>query len=271
MTETAVKKAPAKKSATSQNKYIKNQKVKIEWWKKNCSLCEGVSSGIELAFCSEDKKQCHDFVHCKDYLQDAIQATVLKTTKSVYGFTFNPKFNPPVCLTKTYMLIGNFQDANFAEKLPGLIDFLHQIEKKLGLIRTTVQACQDPPKQHLKSGTWLLTSSKRWMHAPPMISLYNLLIRVGMNHKVGTDYMATIDGVLAGSIPAYQSADKYYLSSAKKGIDTIMSKGIRKVFLPKISQNFPSKIAIGSMHSSSGIVAFSNGSAKSIMPDWYKD
>ena len=58
----------------------KNQKqkplkpVEITWTKKKLDLSEIYSIGLEYCFIGEKWQQCCAFVHCKDYLQDAIAA-----------------------------------------------------------------------------------------------------------------------------------------------------------------------------------------------------
>jgi len=247
------------------------KKTVVKWFEGSQPLTQALSSGLEFCFLSEDNRQISPFAYCKDYLQDAIQGHLLKKRRSIYGFTYDPKIDPPICLNNTRILVANSTDSALGSKIPNCLDFLHQIEKKLRLVKTVVSECQSPPLKYIRSGVWLFKGSCRWMKSPPMISLYTLLIRLGFGHKIGTPYQEMIDGVISGKIPAYQFVDSGRLLHAKNGIDRILKIGDQKIFGRKIENNYPRKIRIGTMHNHLGIIGFSTGESKNHIPVWHKD
>lgn len=106
-----------------------------------------------------------------------------------------------------------------------------------------------------------------WMNSPPLISLYALLIRIGLTHTPGSDVATTIKGVIKGTHKCSLS-DVQQLKSATNGIDKLVTKGYRKFFFIDPAKNFPSK-SEGLMHSS-GIVGFSLESTKRLVSYWHR-
>ena len=250
-------------------------KVKIEWLDLSQSLSEGVSSGMEFAWCNKSLQQCNVFVHCKDYLQDAVQCHFIGEARSCYGFSYDPKLHPKLSMDRTRILISNPKDPDFRKKIANVIDFMNGIEKKLGLIKSTAKEVSNPIKTHMRPGCFLIRSSSRWMAASPMVSLYALLLRIGPNHKIGTKFVESLENFKSGKCKTPRSGDTSYLKSAESGISRILKHGHRKPFYKESKRNFPSKIQIYQMHSL-GIVGYSSGlnndgqGCKSEVPYWYR-
>jgi hypothetical protein len=245
-------------------------KKKVEWYKKAASLNQAICSGLEFAFVSKKFAQICPFVLCKDYLQDAVFNQLYKTKKTIYGFHFTPQNGFEIDMGKTRLVIANSQDKNLRTKIPALMDFLHQIEKLLKITKTQVRECAKPPIKYAAGGVWLLEGSKRWMHSPPMLSLYTMLIRVGFSHTAGNDFWNTINGVVGGSINAYQIEDRDRLRSSIDGIKRILAEGDRKIFARDIKKNYPRGTRIQDMHDHLGICSFSKGYTKSLVPIWHE-
>lgn len=238
----------------------------IIWSKQSNSLCEIYHKGLQYAFVSEKNEQCHQFVYCKDFLQDAIQGTLEGASKSIYGFTYDPKKMPKIDLETTRLVLVNSIDNDFTKKLPNVVEFINQFEKHLHLKRTVGYVVSNPGKY--KTGALYFESSGRWLNAPPMLSLYTLLLRTGFVHKTGTSWETTVNGVVSGKIAPYQKNDQSYLSSAKKQIDSIMTIGYRPFFYKDMKKNYPEGTNISTMHNSTGIVALSSRQASSVVPYW---
>ena len=120
-------------------------KVKVTW-ASNHDTAQIYSSGIELALCSDDNRQIGTFVLCKDFFQDAILAYLYNRTCGIYGYSYNPKTMPPVPQKNLKVFIANSKDAELGKKIPNTIDFLNQIEEKMGIQNTIAKECENPPK-----------------------------------------------------------------------------------------------------------------------------
>lgn len=245
-----------------------SKEVKIEWLGKRPSLSQIYSTGLEYCFISSDNRQCCPFVFCKDFLQDVIQAIYHKKTIKIYGFVYNPKECEPICMNRTKLAIVNSSDNEFNDKIPSLLDFVNQFEKKLKLIRTKARKIDNPPPKY-KNGAWLLESSNRWMLSPPMLSMYTLLLRIGFCHKKDNKYTDTLEGILSGKIKPYQREDNEQLEQAKNGIDKILKFGYAKVFFKDPQKNYPD-IATSNMHHHTGICSFSNETTKNYVSHWHR-
>lgn len=244
------------------------EKIQVKWLKNSQTLRQAYSCGLEYAFLSSDNKQVTPLAYCKDYLQDALMG--LHNNQKVgpiFGFTYDPKSDIPICLSQTKLIICNSSDKNFSDKIPQMLQFLHSIEKKLKLIKTSICEIENPPHKKYTSA-FALTGSSRWELSPPMISLYTLLIRVGFCHKIDDSYETTMNNIINGNIAVYQSSDLYLLKSAKPAIDKIIKFGYAKIFHKNPVKNFP-LVETDQMHSHYGIVGYTSGTPK--MTYWHRN
>lgn len=246
------------------------KKIKVTWIEKKKSISQVYASGLEYALLTENFEMIHQFVYCKDFMQDAIAGSLQNKTMSIYGFCYNPKICPPVYHKKTRILFTNASDKVMANRISGSKDFLNQIEKQLKMHRTQIYQAVDPPKQYAKSGVYIYNGSARWMISPPMISLYTLLMRVSLAHKLGDEFTKTIDGVSSGKIQGMQNEDQHQMKSAKKALGWILDKGDRKIFFKNQIENYKDQ-DVNTMHNDLGIVAYSQGCPKYNFPKWYKE
>lgn len=247
----------------------------IGWYGSFGGLNEAVTSGLEYAFVSKDGQQCHKFVHCKDFLHDAVRSSVLGqdanfNNAEIYNFRYDPKVDPPLHTDKTRMVIANSNDSEFYEKIPNCLDFLHQIETQLKIAKTCMTRCAKPPSRYKRGGVWHLVGSRRWITSPPMLSLYALFLRVGMGHKISESFHSTINNIVDGSQKAYMIGDKGRLKGGKIGIDRLFAVGDRKVFPRNIVSNYPN-VDISIFHNYFGIVGFSSGSTDNHCPKWHRE
>ena len=220
---------------------------------------------MEYAFISDDLKQCHNFVYCKDYLQDAIYSSINDKAIKIYGFSYDRK--KPLPKEKTRIAIGD-KKKDLTGLIPNMVGFLNQFSEKISLDKNTATAVE-PPKEFSK-GVFVIEGDPTWMISPPMISLYSLLIRVGLSAPEG-DFMDIIKKTIEGAIKPYQENDKRYLQSAMPGIDRILKHGYRKIFYVKAKDNYPDTLAVGTIHGVCGIVGLGNGGSSSHMPHWHKE
>lgn len=246
-------------------------KVEIQWLKsQGGSIAQIYSSGLEFCFVSDDMRQCHTFVFCKDFLQDAIQGYLHNKKATIYGFSYDPTSSPGLCTKRTRIALANRNDDNFGGKMDGMVDFVNQFAKKLKLKRTHVFEAIDVPSKYSKCGIFLTDGSPRWMNSPPLISMYSLLLRVGCAHTKGHDYMETIKGLLDGKVKQYQTNDVVQLQNAMSGIEKILDVGYRKFFYIDSEKNYPENAATSTMHNSCGIGGFSSGYSRGVCKYWHR-
>lgn len=256
---------------------------RIEWHAKTRQLCQIPKDGLEYALVSEDYRQIHQLVWCKDFLQDAIYGHINKKKVNIYGFQYDPETDPPIYMEQTRLVVANWKDKDFEQKLLGNCrDFLHQIETLLKLKKTTMEACENPPPRYKKCGIFLLNGSKRWMSAPPMVSLYTLLIRLGFVHPVGQSAQTTLQQVKDGKLTPYnhhpgKDTDADLLRQVYKGVERILITGDRRLFRGGLSQNYPKKnnsgtsFSIHQMHENCGMVGFTTAYNKTDFPHWHQN
>lgn len=240
--------------------------AKIKWG-ENKGTAQIYSQGVELALCSDDNEQIGTFVLCKDFFQDAIVSYLHDQTCGIYGYVYDPKKMPPIPQKNIKVLIANSGDKDFSDKISNLQDFLHQLEDRVGVSRSVIQKCENPPSKYA-SGIYLLTGDKKWMIAPPILSLWTLIARNGLVHKSGNKLEDTIDQIINEKIKPGQKNDHIYLKWAKPGLDLILEKGIDALFGQDMKANYPKEHAGHTMHHFSGIVSFGTCKAKPHFPKW---
>lgn len=279
-----------KKSTISNKVVVSAQKTLVKpkqltknivWHPKIFSISQVPKEGMEYALVSANYEQIHQLIWCKDFLQDCLYSYLNKKHIEVYGFKYNPKKDFPVYLQKTRIIVANWQDQEFKSKLlNNCLPFLHQIEEKLKMKKTEIFQCSKVPPLYRKSGIWLIEGSRRWMRSPPMLSMYSLLIRIGMMHNPKNTYRKTIEGISKGKIPPYydqQSRDKGVLHRAIAGIDEIIKYGDAQIFHRNLKSNYSDEklkkqgkeLCVYTIHDQGGIVAFSEGKTAKIFPDWH--
>lgn len=244
---------------------------KINWLESKRKLNQAINSGVEFAFVTPKGDQITPFAFCKDYLQDAIQAKVLKKTRSIYGFSYNPKIDYPISFKSTDLLITNSKDFDLKLRVNNCLDFIHQAEDILKIKKTVVFKCENPPLKYSRSDVFYFKGSNRWIKSAPMISMYTLLIRVGFGHILGDNIHETIRKIIDKEQAAYQSVDPYKLKCALPGIDYIFKKGDINIFGKRISDNYPESIKVSMMHNRFGIINFMQKNVRKKMPQWFKE
>lgn len=229
---------------------------KVEWLASRGSLHEAVTTGLEFAFLSSSGKQACRWCHCRDFLHDVVRASITGKACNIFSFVYDPKKNPKIATNRVRLLVANSQDRNLTTRIPACLDFVHQIEDKLEIKNTVVTECDSPPAKYRAGGVWYFRGHKRWIVAPPMLSLYTLLIRVGMGHVMGEDFRLTINQISLGK-SAYCRDDSDNLEGANSGIKRILRSGDLRIFPQDIKYNYPSKVDIDTFHDTFGIVGFS--------------
>ena len=259
----------------------------VQWHPKNKRLIQIPKNGIEYAFVSEDYIQIHQLVWCKDFMQDAVYGQVNQTSVNIYGFNYDPAIDQPLYMKKTRMIVTNWRDANFGLKIcNNCLEFLNDVETHLKMSKTIVEKCLGVPATYKKSGVWILEGSRRWMKSPPMMSLYTMLIRIGLVHNLGDSFKKTLRSIKSGSTKPYNwkedkvgihiDNDRDFLRKGHRGLAKILKHGDRKLFFRDIKENYPRKNYHGysfsthHIHERCGLVGFSKKETRLDFPHWHR-
>lgn len=243
--------------------------VNIQWYQAKHGLSQAVTSGLEFALVSADNRQSCQFAHCKDFIHDAVRAFITQKQEPIYKFDYDPINDPPVDLERLRLVGANCEDGELRNKIPACIEFIRQIEDRLGMGHSEISECANPPAKYQRGGVWLFEADRRWMLAPPMLSLYILLLRVGMGHTLGQSFEQTINDIVSGSRNSYLSVDKGRLSSGgKAGLERILAQGDRVFFPDNIRDNYSRTVDINTFHNYFGVVGWVSGSTRKYYPEW---
>lgn len=238
----------------------------ITKWFKNVGMSQIYSSGLEFAFISVEGEQCHAFAYCKDFLQDAVWATLNESSASIYGFSYTHGTNPPVDLDNMRMGVRlcNSKGDELEKMCLNAVKFLREVDKEQGFAPTDILL--GGRRKGEKSDTFVFVSDPKWLYSPVMVSWYSLLVRVGMTYT-GGDWRKHFD-----SAKSYLGKnDNGYTTSSKAGVDKLVGKQPEAIFAKKIIDNYPKGVSVSAMHNSGGIVAFSRGSVDAkIKAKWQK-
>jgi len=202
--------------------------VKVEFWSKNPHLSEIYQvTGFEYAFVSADFKQCHQWVRCRDFLNDALRSHVIGKKDGIYGFTFDPKVNIKLDMTKARMLIrrkvnSTDKDANVStlEMMKAAIAGIHCVEKQ-GKIKPLSKLYKVSGEEEV----YMFEGAPDWTESTFMISLYTLLIRLGakrMVFKGKAEFDKKLEELCKKT--TYEDHDISYLKSVREFIDKIVEK-----------------------------------------------
>jgi hypothetical protein len=264
----------------------KIKEIKVEWHPKTLKgISQIPKDGMEFAYVSEDYKQVHQLVWCKDFMQDATFGFLNNSRFEIYGFEYDPKKDPSICTNKTRIMICNWRDQEFEQKLlKNCQEFLHGLESQMKMRKTTFQKCINPPPIYRRSGVFVLEGSSRWMSAPPMISLYTLMIRIGMVHPLGQSSSETLSQINQEELKPYNwkpdeegkygkvhhENDSDHLQGGWSGLETILKHGDRRIFHKSINENYSEEVGIFRIHDDCGLNGFSSGSTEDDFPYWHR-
>lgn len=233
------------------------------------------SKGLEFAVLSDNYEICHPLVWCKDFLHDVVHSTLTGKEFLLYRLKYNPNINPKACIKEARLIVANARDGRMNKKIDACLDFIHQIEDKLKIPRSKVRKCLNPTLNYTQNNVFIFQGHKRWIFAPPMLSLYALLIRVGFAHKIGYDYKTTIQYIKDGIIKPYQSKDSRWVREVEPALDKIIRLGDKKIFYKDMRLNYPSSMIVDTMHNRMGIVGYAHDmvakltNSPVIMPYWH--
>lgn len=239
--------------------------MQVSWYTHKMKIAQTVWSGIQYSFLSEDNKQIGPFVFCKEFLLDACWAARNMRPIFVYGYEYNPFLDPKVCLTECRILLRNFYDPKFSNKIQNMVKFLNHFEEQLGYEKSRFETCDGAG-----SPTILLISDNKWMSAPPLLSMLTLLIRIGMIYNGKTNYLEHCDMVRKGYSAPYQIRDNDHLRKSWTAIRALLNKEENLFKLHQdVALNWPAEARAYTIHECSGIVSLATGCADVVCRNWY--
>ena len=240
---------------------MKNSKIEIVPFPPDNNLNEIYqTSKLKFAFVSAPRdgyKQCHQFVKCRDFLQDAIRTTLTGEESKIYGFNFNKVKNPPIDLRRTRLLVqSNTEELKFHNVMLKAEKLLHHYESMLGIALTAITKHKN---------LYMFSSSNFWQFSPVMISLYTLLIRLA---EYDLDFTLNDDSTLNKAYDKLLAVDNNnneitYLRTIKPYINKILAN---KHYIFVTAANYDSiyfkKVSINTFHNNSGIVSLCTATSK---------
>jgi len=243
---------------------MKKSKIQIIPFETKNSLSEIYqTSKITFAFISAPKdgyKQCHQFVKCRDFLQDAIRTMLTGSVSKIYGFEYDKAKNPPIDLRRTRLLV---KSSAAKEKVDDVIlkaeKIVHHYETMLNIPLTAVTKHDD---------LYMFNGSNFWQFSPTMISLYTLLIRLA---EYDIDFELYNDVSLNEAFNKLIASDNHnneitYLRSIKPFINKILAN---KHYIFVKASNFDSlyfkSATISTFHNGSGIVSLCTATDKAAL------
>lgn len=232
--------------------------VSIRWVHYNYGFSQVHSSGIQFSPVSNNRINASNLFFCKDYLQDIIFAELFEKTVTQYGLNHIPRKEIPFNVRKNgRILMGDSTNKTFYNNIPNILSFINAIEEKMNISKTKAFEISSAPKEHASGGVFLFVFSKVWMKSAQLISLYSLLLRVGISYdqSIGIDNFINLFRGKTNQ-KTTRPEDARYLCSSIPLLDALMVEGgYLKYFSKNIKENFDPSINSSSLHGG-GVVQF---------------
>ena len=175
--------------------------VIVEWFPPTNLLVEAYQqtefkfSFVGLSDKNGISKQCHPWTKCRDFLPDAVRATIVNKAFSIYGFNFDPDNNPMLDLNSMRMLVykSNLKSVDgveFEDKMFFGLSLLNHYEKIMEISPSILYRTKEDYKN---KSVYLFIGNHEWMRSPFLISLYTFLIRLGDKKIVFKDNQELMD------------------------------------------------------------------------------
>lgn len=156
--------------------------LNLKKWPYEQRLGQVYNKGFEYALVTEDNKLAGPFIFCKDFFNEAILSRLTNEAMSIYGYECEPSRPEQLCLSPLRIAIRNKtikNDEEFEQRLIFMKDFIHVMEDYLKISSKTSLTMVNNWKELSDTKVCLVEASSDWMFAPPLISLYTLLLRAG--------------------------------------------------------------------------------------------
>lgn len=131
----------------------------------------------------EGRKQCHTWIKCRDFLQDATRNALTGRKDSIYGFSYDPEKDPEIDFRRTRIVVKK-QPHPRDDK--GRENFLQMMKSALDIVNHFESYAKWKPKTKLykvkndkEQFSFLFLGPGDWVSSSVGISMYTFLIRLG--------------------------------------------------------------------------------------------
>ena len=223
-------------------------------------------TGVQFAFATsrptkagERIKQCHEWVLCRDFLNDAALAQHVKAHKGIYGFNYFPGTNPPIDFKNMRVMVQKkARDISLEETE-------QFIESALKIVNHFEVAGGMKPKTKARrvkniKGAFLFIGSGEWMESPFMISLYTFLIRLGTRKpafETKEELVAKFESI-SNENSDRGDMDIQYLKATRSYLYDIIARRKEYSFIKPDGKVLMSECCIETFHNNTGIVSLTN-------------
>jgi len=214
-------------------------------------LCEiGQTNETELALCRYDDEtnrllQCHQFVHCRDFMLDAMVGVESNKDMGIFGFQYLKTYPRPDAANMSLLLRihGDGRLKDFEKNLP----ILKNIEDFMGWGQTVASLVDYPGKEKI---VWVLGDPK-WQKCALTFSLYTYLMKC-LTYPI-SDSSKWMDEILANRSVESGYMNKDYLNFLFANLDDIIAR-----YKNFSGFNDQPNTAIGIIHSYTGFHSMRN-------------
>lgn len=260
---------------------------KVIAWKEKSNLSEIYQvTGMLFTIASPkdengDFIQCHPWVKCRDFLHDALRATINKNSCSIYSFNFDYNKNPKISLDKIRIIVkyssGNnvkkYSEAMFHTHMLNGLALINHYEKIAGVQNSRLYK----KKTDSDETVWLFSGPKFWLSSSFLFSMYTFLIRLGVKNiefKDDTDLIAKLTELSKDTVDketGKNDNDLSYLKDTASKLSIFIKKYEEITSEMTDKTIFPEELDINTFHNNGGIVNLCKGNSfSSVLNDKVK-
>lgn len=189
-----------------------------------------INDRMSFGWVSDDMKLVGSFHGCREQAIACVSGA-MKQERDIAAAKTAPLSPQPiktykVSLSKLRVLVAFTQDKKLEKNLKQALDALNQMEKQLGLVRTTMDQAEGLSAE--LGPVFYIEGSRRWMIAPPMLSLFFLVLRNGEFHAPGEKYTSLFPKMKSNY--HHWQDDREYFVNAEKAIEYFLKQKYWKVF-----------------------------------------
>lgn len=200
------------------------KKTKITFQAHKNTSEEMQPTGFHYSFVSapaSGRAQCHTWIKCRDFLQDAVRNKLTGRNDSIYSFTYDPSKDPAIDLTRMRMLVKRLPAPRSAKEEN---EFEEMMKAGLKLVNHFENYAKLKPKSFLmrvenddakNKQVYVFCGPGAWVKSPVMITLYTFLIRLGYFKLEFTDEKSLDEALEKLANGPNQSNDTRYLKVVK--------------------------------------------------------
>lgn len=223
-------------------------------------------TGFHYALVSNPKngrKQCHTWIKCRDFLQDAVRNYITGDTPRIYGFGYDKKQDAAIDLARTRVAVKRLpqpttgaKKAEFREMMESGLNLIHHFEGYKEWKPTRLYKVKEDQGQE----AYLFLGPGNWVKSPVGVALYTFLIRLGyfkITFEDSKDLMKTFETLAKSG----KSNDTRYLSVIYKHLYTVLDNYDKTLYkVPGSKKIRYADLPINEFHHRSGIVSLCQGS-----------